>query len=222
MLRKSINFIIAIFRSSAQEYPVAAIIAVFGGVLSLIRGRVSASIVGWSRSSLGVGGKVIGSKNISVGMHASIKRYAWIEAVFSYGAKTFSPSIKIGQNFFASDRLHISAINKIEIGDGCLFGSGVYISDHNHGAYKGTEQSNPLEAPILRNLVSFGPVIIGSNVWLGDNVVIVGPVTIGNGVVIGANSVVTKDIPENIIAAGAPIKELKKFSIENEIWEKHE
>jgi lipopolysaccharide O-acetyltransferase len=67
-------------------------------------------------------------------------------------------------------------------------------------------------------LFSSGPVIIGSNVWVGDNVVIVGPVRIGDGVVIGANSVVTSDIPENVIAVGAPARIIKSFDKTSGEW----
>ena len=145
-------------------------------------------------------------------------RYAWIEAVSGNNGHTFSPVIRIEQGFCASERLHISAINRIEIGDNCLFGSCVYISDHNHGSYKGEEQSAPSEPPIQRKLVSHGPVVIGSNVWIGDNVVIVGPVRIGNGVVIGANSVVTRDIPDDVMVVGIPAKILKRFNQESGKW----
>jgi lipopolysaccharide O-acetyltransferase len=135
------------------------------------------------------------------------------------GEQTFRPVIKLGIGFHASERLHLSAINRIEIGDNCLFGSGVYISDHNHGAYKESEQSHPDEPPVARRLVSHGPVVIGANVWMGDNVIVVGPVRIGGGVVVGANSVVTHDIPDNVIVAGVPAKIIKHFNINNCQWE---
>lgn len=50
------------------------------------------------------------------------------------------------------------------------------------------------------------PVTIGNNVFLGRNVTVMGNVTIGNNVIIGANAVVTKDIPDNSVAVGAPAK----------------
>lgn len=53
------------------------------------------------------------------------------------------------------------------------------------------------------------PIIIGENVWIGENVRICKGVSIGNNAVIGACSVVTKDVPENAIAAGNPAKIVK-------------
>ena len=184
-----------------------------------LRGKFAASVVGWPKSYLGTDSRVLGTKSIFVEKNISMGRYAWIEAVYRDYGQTFSPVIKIGQGFCASERLHISAINRIEIADNCLFGSCVYISDHNHGSYKGEEQSSPSVPPIQRKLVSHGPVVIGSNVWIGDNVVIVGPIRIGNGVVIGANTVVTRDIPENVMVVGIPATILKRFNQENGGWE---
>jgi len=182
-------------------------------------GRFFAFLVGWKKSYLGRGSRVIGTSSIDMGNRSCIGRYAWIEAVTKNNDHLFSPSIKIGNQFFASERLHISAINQIEIGDNCLFGSSVYICDHNHGAYKGNEQSHPAEPPINRKLVSYGPVIIGCNVWVGDNVTILGAIRIGNGVVVGANSVVTHDVPDNVIIGGVPAIILKKFNADSGIWE---
>lgn len=41
------------------------------------------------------------------------------------------------------------------------------------------------------------------------NSVVMRGITIGNNVIIGANSIVTKDLPENAIAAGNPCKVIK-------------
>ena len=60
------------------------------------------------------------------------------------------------------------------------------------------------------------PVVIGDNVWIGGNATIMPGVTIGSNVTIGAGSVVTKDIPDNVIAAGNPcrvIREVKEGDI---------
>lgn len=54
------------------------------------------------------------------------------------------------------------------------------------------------------------PVKIGNNVWIGTNVTILKGVTIADGVIIAAGAVVTKDIPENCLAAGIPAKVIKE------------
>lgn len=208
-----------LLRAAGHERPLATLFFVFRKVFDWVRGHAAAAIFGWPKSYLGPGSKVLGTTAITVGERAYINRYAWIEAVHNFGSQSFHPSILIGRGLAASDRLHITSINRIEIGDNCLFGSGVLISDHNHGSYRGDEQSTPLELPVQRKLVSYGPVIIGSNVWLGDNVIVIGPVRIGNGVVVGANSVITRDIPDNVIVVGNPARILKRFDEKTGKWE---
>lgn len=50
------------------------------------------------------------------------------------------------------------------------------------------------------------PPKIGNNVVLCTGAKVIGGVTIGDNSVIGANAVVTKDIPEDVVAAGVPAK----------------
>ncbi len=51
---------------------------------------------------------------------------------------------------------------------------------------------------------------IGNNCFIGNYVVILPGVRIGNEVIIGAGSIVTKDVPDNCIAAGNPAKVIKQ------------
>ena len=55
-------------------------------------------------------------------------------------------------------------------------------------------------------------VTVGDNVWIGGSVTIVPGVHIGNNVVIGAGSVATKDIPDNVVAAGNPARVIKQIT----------
>ena len=48
------------------------------------------------------------------------------------------------------------------------------------------------------------PITIGEDCWLGGNVVVCPGVAIGNRCIIAAGSVVTKDIPDDSLAAGIP------------------
>lgn len=43
----------------------------------------------------------------------------------------------LGDNIQMNDFVHICALDHVEIGDGCLLASHVYISDNSHGRYGG-------------------------------------------------------------------------------------
>ncbi len=53
------------------------------------------------------------------------------------------------------------------------------------------------------------PIVVGNNVYIGEETMILPGVHIGNNVVIGARSVVTKDIPDNSVAVGVPARVIK-------------
>ncbi len=53
------------------------------------------------------------------------------------------------------------------------------------------------------------PIIVGDDVYIGNNAIILPGVTIGNRVVIGAGAVVTKDIPDNSVVGGIPAHIIK-------------
>ena len=56
------------------------------------------------------------------------------------------------------------------------------------------------------------PITVGNDVWIGGGVQVMPGVTIGNNVVIGSGSVVTKDIPDNVVAAGNPCRVLRPIT----------
>lgn len=55
----------------------------------------------------------------------------------------------------------------------------------------------------------YGRISVGNNVFVGSNVIVMPGVSIGNNVVIGAGSVVTRDVPDNVVVAGAPAKQIR-------------
>lgn len=127
----------------------------------------------------------------------------------------------IGDNCEFGDMTHIVALNNVQIGNNVLIASKVFISDTSHGSYKGIDQDLPSIPPNKRKLIS-DEVVIGNNVWIGENVVILAGVHIGDGCIIGANSVVTKNIPNNTIAAGVPVKFIKLYNNELKEWIKYD
>lgn len=117
---------------------------------------------------------------------------AWIEAPFycDYGV-----NIEVGDNFFANYNLTILDVGKVTVGNNVLIAPNVSIYTAGH----------PLHPDSRNSGYEYGiDISIGDNVWIGGNVCILPGVHIGNNVVIGAGSVVTKDIPDDYIAAGNP------------------
>jgi len=109
--------------------------------------------------------------------------------------------VSIGNNSGFSGTV-IAAAGSIKIGNNVLCGANTTITDFDWHGIMPDKRRNP-EKPV--------PVNIEDNVWIGLNCLILKGVTIGRNSVIGANSVVTKDIPENVVAAGNPCRIIKKI-----------
>lgn len=151
-----------------------------------------------SKPLLNISGRVIIGNNFIAGQSLRIE-------VFSeYLSQKFKPELYIGNNVSFEDYCHIGCVNKITIGDGCLFASNVFISDHSHGESKLT-----INRPALRELTSKGGIVIGKNVWIGEQTCILSGSTVGDNCIIGAGSIVNSSFPDNVIIAGVPAKIIK-------------
>ena len=122
--------------------------------------------------------------------------------------------ISIGENFYANYDCIIIDVCEVSIGKNVFFGPrvGLYTAAH------------PIDATVRNTLLEFGkPIQIGNNVWIGGNAVVNPGVTIGDNSIIGSGSVVTKNIPENVIAAGNPCKVLRKITETDKLfWEENQ
>ena len=118
----------------------------------------------------------------------------------------YGSHIEVGENFFANYNCTILDVAPVKIGDNVLFGPNVSLYTAGHPIH-----------PVSRNSAyEYGiSITIGDNVWLGGNVVVTPGVHIGNNVVIGAGSVVTKDIPDNMVAAGNPCRVIREITEED-------
>lgn len=150
-----------------------------------------------------------GGSSISIGDNSGLGKRGILAAWEMYRDQRFNPIITIGNFVWIGEDFHITAINGIEIDDDVLIGKKVTISDNSHGCSDFDSAQIP---PLARPLYSKGKVCIGKKVWIGDKVTILAGVTIGRNSIIGANSVVTKDIPDNCIAGGAPAKVIEQLT----------
>jgi maltose O-acetyltransferase len=122
----------------------------------------------------------------------------WMQPPFycDYGS-----NIYLGKRVFFNFNCVVLDVCAVRIGDFTLFGPAVQIYTAMH----------PLEAELRRTREFAKPVAIGSDVWVGGAAVICPGVTIGSRAVIGAGSVVTRDIPDDVFAAGNPCRVIRSL-----------
>ena len=117
----------------------------------------------------------------------------------------YGKQISVGKRFFANFNFTVLDEAPVTIGDDCFIGPNVSI-------YTACHSTDPIERNTRREWAE--PVTIGDNVWIGGSVTILPGVTIGSNTTIGAGSVVTKDIPDNVVAAGNPCQVIRKLKAE--------
>ena len=125
----------------------------------------------------------------------------WIEPPFycDYGA-----NITLGDNVFFNFNCVILDPAAVVIGSNVLCGPAVQI-------YTAAHPMSPIKRRAGREFAR--PVAIGSDVWLGGGVIILPGVRIGSRSVIGAGSLVTRDIPEDVFAAGNPCRVVRQINV---------
>jgi maltose O-acetyltransferase len=123
---------------------------------------------------------------------------AWIQPPFycDYGF-----NIHLGERVFFNFNCVVLDVCPVSIGDYSMFGPAVQILTPLH----------PMNAELRRRQEFGSPITIGSDVWVGGGALILPGVSIGSRTVIGAGSVVTRDIPENVFAAGNPCRVIKEI-----------
>ena len=109
--------------------------------------------------------------------------------------------VHIGEGNFIASRFWSTEPYLITIGNNCQITAGVKMFTHG-GAGAARKQYPTFD--------TFGKVIIGDYVYLGNNTLVMPGVTIGNNVLVAAGSVVTKSIPDNVVVGGNPAKYIGK------------
>jgi len=112
-------------------------------------------------------------------------------------------NIQVGERVFFNFNCVVLDVGPVTIGPRTMFGPNVQI-------YTATHPMNHLERSSGREYAK--SIVIGEDVWIGGSAVICPGVTIGNRSVIGAGSVVTKDIYEDVFAAGNPCRVIKSLT----------
>jgi acetyltransferase-like isoleucine patch superfamily enzyme len=111
--------------------------------------------------------------------------------------------ITLGDGANLSTWCNVSSNSSIVIGKKTLMGphSNIFATTHNF---------DDVTVPILDQGWSSVGVTVGDDCWLGSGVSVVDGVTIGSHTVVGSGSVVVKDLPEKVVAVGAPAKVVRE------------
>jgi acetyltransferase-like isoleucine patch superfamily enzyme len=138
-------------------------------------------------------------KNCSFGYKlGGFNRIGIIEVQARYN----NAKIEIGNNISTNNNVLLIAVNYIKVGDNTLIGQNVTILDHD------AHSINYLKR---REIGEIGKVIVGENVWIGNNVIILKNSEIGNNTIVAAGAVVNGKFPSNVIIGGVPAKIIKSL-----------
>ncbi|MES4879183.1 MULTISPECIES: sugar O-acetyltransferase [unclassified Streptomyces] len=104
-----------------------------------------------------------------------------------------------GKNVFVNQGCTFMDKGGIRIGDGVMIAPKVGLITGGH----------PLPLAERREYLSFAPIVIEDDVWIGTSAVILQGVTIGAGAVVAAGAVVSRDVPAGTLAGGVPARVIK-------------
>jgi maltose O-acetyltransferase len=114
----------------------------------------------------------------------------------------YGTNIYLGRKCFFNFNCIVLDVCEVRTGDYVLFGPAVQVYTATH----------PMNAELRRSQESGKPIQIGSDVWIGGGAILCPGVRIGSRVVIGAGSIVTRDIPDDVFAAGNPCRVIRQIT----------
>jgi acetyltransferase-like isoleucine patch superfamily enzyme len=121
------------------------------------------------------------------------------------GTGDLSSLVSFGEDVVVTGPLHLDIGATISVGNNVYLGHDVALLtvDHRIGAFD-RRCSTP----------EHGPIVVGDGAWLAARVTVLPGVTIGAGAVVAAGAVVTKDVADNVLAAGVPARVIRALSME--------
>jgi acetyltransferase-like isoleucine patch superfamily enzyme len=118
--------------------------------------------------------------------------------------------MKIGQNCHINTMEFSTEPYLIEIGNHVAIAAGTELITHDGAIWCFREE--------IANADIFGRIIIGNNVFIGDNCIILPNTTIGNNCIVGAGSVVRGKFPDDSVIVGNPAKVVLKMSMQKFLY----
>lgn len=120
-------------------------------------------------------------------------------------ARLETSEIILGKGTLCNNNLFISAWESVKFGDDCLIGHNCEFSDANG------HESDPKRRNEIPGLVK--EIVIGNNVWFGNNCKILKGTKIGDNSIVAAGSVVSGEFGANVIIGGVPAKVIRSIDL---------
>ncbi len=109
--------------------------------------------------------------------------------------------IELGERVFVNQGCSFSDFGGISIGDRTMIGPNVTLTTSGH----------PVELADRYDFITYAPIIIEPDVWIGAAVTIAPGVRIGRGSVVGAGTTVAKDVPPMSVVTGSAYVERRRL-----------
>ena len=137
---------------------------------------------------------------IGRGAKLHLGRWSWL----GHGTKVrvHEGEVRVGAKTVLGQECTISAFQHVSIGRECVIADRVMLIDFDHGSVE-------VERPIRLQGIYKRDVDVGHNCWIGYGVCILRGVTVGDNCILGTSSVVTRDVPDNAVAAGVPARVIR-------------
>jgi acetyltransferase-like isoleucine patch superfamily enzyme len=150
---------------------------------------------------------------LEIGKDAVLRlgRWSWI----GHGTKirVHEGEVSIGAKSVLGQECTISAFQHVSIGRECIVADRVMLIDFDHGVVE-------VERPVREQGIYKRNVRIGNNVWIGYGASFLRGVTVGDNAVIGTYTVVNKNVADNAVVAGVPVRLLRMRQAPQQLrWE---
>ena len=155
-------------------------------------------LLGWK---LRLGSRLKTGKRVYIGKHCHLQGNITLEdgvylSDYCVLQAEQGGAIHVGSQMFMNTDCKIYAMERIEIGEGSMFGSNVSVYDHDHDISKGVAKAG--KTFVVK------PVWIEDHVWCGTNSVITKGTRIGENCVLGAGGVAGGTLEPDGLYVGVP------------------
>jgi acetyltransferase-like isoleucine patch superfamily enzyme len=152
--------------------------------------------------------QILGLAETSIGEGSIVGEDTWLNVAVRDGNRRLS----IGKCVCIGRHNMLSTAGNLEIGDYCLFGPQVFVSDADHGF------SDPFVPYVAQPVTSGRNLTIEENCWIGFGVAVTGGITLGRGSVVGSNSVVKSDVEPFSVVVGSPARVVRMYDPIESRW----